>query len=242
MFARAALIGAFASLAAFMADAADARPGRAGGGIGMSRSGGFGGLNRGRLGGHSQPQGVQRPSELANQRPAGRPAQQAQAGPRCAGHEAASGRPANSTIASRGNSGINGGTTINQGNRNTGINGGNTTGINRGNGSGNTGINGNNVNNVNNGNVVAGNNVDVDVDNGWGGSGDYPAGAAYATGVAVGTTATAAAVGTYYSTLPASCSPYVWNSVSYYTCAGNWFVPQYRGSTVVYVSVDNPTK
>jgi hypothetical protein len=244
-FAWAAMASAFASLATFVIDSADARGGfRGGGGISMSR-GGFGGLSRGSL---SRPQGMQRPSGAASQRSAGQGAQQAQAGARGAGRDAATSRPANGTSASRGNTGINGGnaTGINRGNGNTGINGGNTTGINRGNGngngSGNTGINGNNVNNVNNGNVVAGNNVDVDVNNGGWNWGEYPAGAAYATGVAVGTTATAAAIGTYYSTLPATCSPYVWNSINYYTCAGAWYRPEYRGTSVVYVSVANPTK
>jgi hypothetical protein len=93
--------------------------------------------------------------------------------------------------------------------------------------------------NVNTGNVVAGNDVNVDVNNGWGA---YPAGTAYATGVAVGTTASAAVARSYYYSLPPSCSPYVWNSVSYYSCAGIWYQSQSQSGQTVYVVVSDPTK
>lgn len=143
------------------------------------------------------------------------------------------------------------------GNRNTGI-AGNSGGMNSGNaansgvvgsGNGNTGVvNNGNVNNgnigsgnVNTGNVVAGNDVDIDVNGGWVG---YPAGtgAAYATGAVVGSTVTAAAIGSYYSALPVGCSPYAYSSYRYYTCAGTWYQQQYRSGTSVYVVVADPTK
>ena len=113
-----------------------------------------------------------------------------------------------------------------------------------GSGNGNSGVvNNGNVGsgNVNTGNVVAGNDVNVAVDNGWNGWEDYPAGA-YATGVAVGTTTAAAATRSYYSSLPPTCSPYVWNSMNYYSCGGTWYQTQYQGGQVVYVAVSDPTK
>jgi hypothetical protein len=115
-----------------------------------------------------------------------------------------------------------------------------------GSGNGNTGaVNNGNIGsgNVNTGNVVAGNDVDVDVNGGWTGYG-YPAGtgAAYATGVAVGSTATATAVSSYYSTLPASCYPYAYGVYRYYSCAGTWYQQTYKSGWTVYVVVSDPTK
>ena len=96
--------------------------------------------------------------------------------------------------------------------------------------------------NVNTGNVVAGNDVDVNVENGgWYGR-PATTGAAYATGVAVGATTTAVAVGSYYSTLPAGCSPYVYGAYRYYSCSGAWYQQTYQGSSIVYVVVSDPTK
>jgi hypothetical protein len=186
----------------------------------------------------ARPQGMQRPDGVANgQRPAGASAQR----PQGKSATAAGTSQGNKAFAGR-NSGNANGSGFNRGNGNTATAANGNTGI-AGNGNGNTGVAGNNVGsgNVNTGDVVAGNNVNVDVDNGWGGWNGYPAGA-YATGVAVGATATAATVGTYYSSLPATCTPYPWNSINYYTCGGAWYVPEYRGSSVVYVTVANPTK
>lgn len=217
LFLRFALVGAFASLATFMAQEAEAR-GRGGGvragGINLPRGGG--GL--GRSGGLQRPSGVtgQRPATAKGQRPAG-------------------------SNAAAGNTGVAGNRAANTGvvgnrNGNTGVVGsgnGNTAAV--GNGNGNTAV-------VNNGNVVAGNDVDVNVDNGWGGNwdGDYPAGAAYATGVAVGATTTAAVIGSYYSTLPAGCSPYAWSNGYYYSCGNSWYRPTNSNGSTVYVVVSDP--
>ncbi|HEX6740459.1 MAG TPA: hypothetical protein VF079_01525 [Sphingomicrobium sp.] len=91
--------------------------------------------------------------------------------------------------------------------------------------------------NVNTGNVVAGNDVDVNV-SGYGGSG-----AAYATGVAVGTTSSAVAYGTAYSSIPvSSCSTYVYGSASYYRCGSTWYQLKYSGGSTTYVVVSDPTR
>jgi len=143
----------------------------------------------------------------------------------------------NTGIAANGNTGVAG-----SGNGNTGVAG-------SGNGNGNTGVvNNGNVNtgtvgsgNVNTGNVVAGNDVDVNVENG-GWSGYYGSGAAYATGVAVGATTTAAVAGSTYYSLPSSCATYVYGGVSYYSCGGTWYQQRYQGSSVTYVVVSDPTK
>ena len=99
--------------------------------------------------------------------------------------------------------------------------------------------------NVNTGNVAVGNDVDVNVGNGNGGWNGYPygTGAAYATGVAVGATTTAVAVGTSYYALPSSsCATYVYGGASYYSCGGTWYQQRYAGSSVTYVVVSDPTK
>jgi hypothetical protein len=192
LFLRFALLGAFASLAAFMAQEADARGrggGFRGGGVSMPRGSGLGRAGE-----------LQRPSGLAGQRPA-----------------IGKGQRPSGAAGAAGNTGV-------VGNRNG-----------NGNGNGNTGV-------VNNGNVVAGNDVDVNVDNGWRGNWDgaYPTGGAYATGVAVGAATTAAVVGSYYSTLPAGCSPYVWGGGHYYSCGNSWYQPTYRNGSTVYVVVADP--
>jgi hypothetical protein len=253
------MIALCAGLAAVMAQAADARPG--GGGF---RGGGFSGLRGGP--GLSRPSGanlgsrnIQRPNgqqaQGAGQR-FGKNGQQAKPQQGAANAQASnSGNKSTRTAAGNGNT-----STTSRGN-------GNQVAANRGvarsgngNGNGNTGVvnNGNTgvVNNgnigsgnVNTGNVVAGNDVDVDVNGGWYG-GYAGTGAAYATGVAVGATttavttsaATAAAVGSYYSALPAGCSPYVWGGYSYYSCYGTWYRQTYQSGSTVYVVVSDPTK
>src|SRR5215831_18217552 len=80
-------------------------------------------------------------------------------------------------------------------------------------------------------------NVNIDADNGWGGGwGGYNH--PVAAGVAVGAVAgmTAAAVGSMYYSLPPGCSPYG----GYYNCGGTYYQPQYSGSDVTYVVVNNP--
>ena len=97
-------------------------------------------------------------------------------------------------------------------------------------------------NRVNTGNVNVGNNVNIDVDhdNGWGwGDHDYHP---VAAGVALGTAAavTSAALGARYYSLPPACSPYPYSGMTYYSCGGAYYAPQYEGDTVVYVVVDRP--
>jgi hypothetical protein len=223
-FSNFAVVGAIASLAVFMAQEADARGGRAGGGFGgggsmsMARSGGFGGLSRSGAGAPQRPTGKagQHTGTSSGQRPNGQTAKQSGTAAQGNRNTAATGNSNGNTAATANRSG------------NTAV---------AGNGNGNTGV-------VNTGDVNVGNSVNVDVDNGWGGWNGYPAGAgaAYATGVAVGTTATAVAIGSYYSTLPAGCSPYVWQSYSYYACSGAWYQQRYQGGRTVYVVVADPTK
>lgn len=176
-----------------------------------------------------------------------------------AGNHAASGRTVPSNVGNRtagatgngntstklarnGNTGVVGTAntnsgTINRRNGNTGV-----VGSGNGNVANNANVNNGNIGsgNINTGNVVAGNNVNVDVNGGWSG---YPAGtgAAYATGVAVGATATAAAVGSAYYALPNGCSPSAWNNYSYYYCGGAWYQQRYEGGSSVYVVVSGPT-
>jgi hypothetical protein len=126
---------------------------------------------------------------------------------------------------------------VNSGNR-TNIQGGNRTAVN------NQVNSGNRVNNVNN---ISGNNVNVNrnvnVNNGgdWNRWNDnyHPV----ATGVAIGATAavTAAAIGSMYHALPPACPLSPYGGVTYYSCGGVWYAPQYQGDQVVYVVVNNPS-
>ena len=237
------MAGVFAVLTASAVHQADARPGFRGGGsgAGISRGGFAGGAAAG-------AQGLRRqPGARSDQRPNGHGGQGAESlGQRS--------RPVN---ANTGN--VSAGA-FSSGNRNTGTfnrGSGNTGVVSQGNGNavnarnGNTGVvNTGNVNNgnINSGNVAVGNNVDVDVNGGWAGTyGDavVGAGAAYATGVAIGTTATAsaataAAVGSAYYALPAGCSPYTLYGYRYYTCGGTWYRQSSQGGSTVYVVVSDP--
>lgn len=97
-------------------------------------------------------------------------------------------------------------------------------------------------NRVNTGNVRVGNNVNVNVDNdhGWGDWDDdyHPV----ARGVAFGTAAavTSAAIGSMIYSLPPTCATSVYGGMTYYSCGGVWYAPQYQGDRVVYVVVENP--
>ena len=235
------LCGALAGLAAFVTHAAEARPnggGLRGGGAGISRSGGFGGGAR--------AGGIQRPSG-ATQRPTkGQGAAQGQWGQgnrSTTASGAAGNRSGNTGVAGIGNSGATGNGNIRTAaNGDTGVAGSGNGNGNVGSGNVNTGTVGSgngNTANVNNGNVVAGNDVDIDVDNGWGG---YGSGAAYATGVAVGATTTAAVVGSYYATLPAGCAPYYYGAYRYYSCGSIWYQQTVQSGSTVYVVVSDPTK
>ncbi|HET9394561.1 MAG TPA: hypothetical protein VFO36_00785, partial [Nitrospiraceae bacterium] len=115
--------------------------------------------------------------------------------------------------------------------------------INYGNRRGTTGaINTGNRANINRGNINSGNintgDINVKVDNrryyGWGGY--YRP---VATGVAVGV-ATAAVIGSYYSTLPTGCVLIYRGSLAYYRCGSVWYQPVYSGMHVQYVVVAAP--
>ncbi|MGE0827237.1 MAG: hypothetical protein AB7G75_29930 [Candidatus Binatia bacterium] len=69
----------------------------------------------------------------------------------------------------------------------------------------------------------------------YGGYPAYPAGGV-ATGVAIGSTMTAAA----FNAQKASCRTLVVNGVSYYQCGSTWYQPSYQGNTVTYIVVSPP--
>lgn len=113
-------------------------------------------------------------------------------------------------------------------------------GINRG---GNVARNGNfngngNFNNNRNINANVNRNVNVNVDNGWGGGccGGFNHPVAAGMAVAGAAAVTAAAIGSMAYSLPPDCSPYG----GYYNCGGTYYQPQYSGSDVTYVVVNNP--
>ena len=95
-------------------------------------------------------------------------------------------------------------------------------------------------NRVNTGNVNVGNNVNVDVDRGWDNDGwdHHPV----AAGMAIGTAAavTSAVVGSMIYSLPPSCANRYYSGVTYSYCNGTWYQPQYAGSSVTYVVVNQP--
>ena len=97
-----------------------------------------------------------------------------------------------------------------------------------------------NGNRINTGNVNVGNNVNVDVDRGWDHDGwdHHPV----ATGMAIGTAAavTSAVVGSMIYSLPPSCANRYYGGVTYSYCDGTWYQPQYAGSSVTYVVVNQP--
>ncbi len=89
-------------------------------------------------------------------------------------------------------------------------------------------------------------NRDVNIDGDWDGRWNWNdngccwgAGA----GIVAGATAaaiTAAAVGSVVYTLPVGCSTTVVDGISYYSCDGSWYQPQFVGTTVEYVVVSPP--
>jgi len=100
-------------------------------------------------------------------------------------------------------------------------------------------FNGNgNFNNNRNVNANVNRNVNVNVDNGWGGccGGGFNHPVAAGVAIAGAAAVTAAAVGSMYYSLPPNCSPYG----GYYNCGGTYYQPQYSGSDVTYVVVNNP--
>ena len=78
-------------------------------------------------------------------------------------------------------------------------------------------------------------NVDVDVDHGWGGYGWGAAAAGFAAGAL-----TSAAIGSVVYSLPASCTAVVVNGITYQQCGSTWYQPQFVGSSVEYIVVNQP--
>ena len=106
-----------------------------------------------------------------------------------------------------------------------------------GNRSGNTTNRTNNSNRTTN--VGSNNNVNVDIDGGYGNGccrANYP----IAAGVAIGAVAgmTAAAVGSYYYGLPSGCGQIVRGGIGYYQCGSAYYQQSMNGDQVVYVSVN----
>ena len=257
-----AMFSAFVSLAAFMAQEVDAR-GRGGGGRGgggfsgggassMSRGGGGfnrgGSMNRGGGGrggasqsGFSRGGSYSRPSGGGYSRPSTRP-----------GGGMASQRPATGAgrpgAGGAGRPGQGPGNAQRPGQRpGQGAGAGQRPSQQPGRGNNNIGGGNNNIGSGNNNRVNTGD-INIDVDNGWGGGwggdwngwGDYPLGAGIAIGAVAGMTA--AVIGSAYYALPPGCSPYPYHRYTYYSCAGAFYQPQYEGDTIVYVTVPDPAK
>jgi uncharacterized membrane protein len=97
---------------------------------------------------------------------------------------------------------------------------------------------------VNTGNVNIGNDVNIDIDGGYGyHGGNYHGGGYYhpvAAGVVIGATAvtTAAVLGSYYYTLPPSCTVVVKSGVSYHYCGSVYYQQTWSGNSPVYVVVN----
>lgn len=97
-------------------------------------------------------------------------------------------------------------------------------------------------NRVNTGDVNIGNDVNIDIDGGYG-HGGYHGGYYHhpiAAGVAIGAVAvtTAAVLGSYYRTLPPSCTVVVRAGVSYHYCGSVYYQQTWSGNDVVYVVVN----
>lgn len=129
--------------------------------------------------------------------------------------------PTNTTTNANRNVNVSNGEVANRSNRATNVN--------------RTNINNANVNNINVNNGYGGNyHLDYDVDQGWG----HPvaAGAAFGAAAAV----TSAAIGSVVYSLPPSCTVTVVNGISYQSCGGVWYEPQFSGTSVEYIVVAAP--
>ena len=87
-------------------------------------------------------------------------------------------------------------------------------------------------------NVNRSTNIDVDVDNGWDNDWDHPIAAAAA--VTTAAAVTAAAIGSIVYSVPPSCVSTVVNGIAYQQCGSTWYQPQYAGTQVQYVVVQQP--
>lgn len=98
-----------------------------------------------------------------------------------------------------------------------------------------------NVNNSGNVRVGGNNNVNIDIDNDrhgccYHGNNYHP----ILTGVAIGAVAvtTSAIVGSYYRTLPPSCTTVIRNGITYSYCGSVYYQQTWSGDDVVYVVVN----
>jgi len=99
----------------------------------------------------------------------------------------------------------------------------------------NTNVNRNvNVNQSTNVNV----NRNVNVSGGYYGP-NYHSGPSVA-GVVAATVVTAAVVGSVVRSLPPSCTTVYANGLAYQNCGGTYYQPQYQGSNVTYIVVNQP--
>jgi hypothetical protein len=99
----------------------------------------------------------------------------------------------------------------------------------------NTNVNRNvNVNQSTNVNV----NRNVNVSGGYYGP-NYNSGPSVA-GVVAATVVTAAVVGSVVRSLPPSCTTVYANGLAYQNCGGTYYQPQYQGSNVTYIVVNQP--
>jgi hypothetical protein len=90
-------------------------------------------------------------------------------------------------------------------------------------------------------NVNRPSNVNVNVNHGGGyyGGGNYNRGPSVGAVVAA-TIATAIVVGAVVNSLPPNCNTVFVNGLAYQNCGGNYYQPQYQGSSVNYVVVNHP--
>jgi UDP-3-O-[3-hydroxymyristoyl] glucosamine N-acyltransferase len=134
---------------------------------------------------------------------------------------------ADPVLAANGNRNVN----VNQNanvNRNVNVN--QNANVNR-----NTNVNRNvNVNQNTNVNV----NRNVNVSGGYYGP-NYHSGPSVA-GVVAATVVTAAVIGSVVRTLPPSCTTVYANGFAYQNCGGTYYQPQYQGSNVTYIVVNQP--
>lgn len=138
------------------------------------------------------------------------------------------------SAGNRANTGnVNAGNRANTGNVNTG-NRVNTGNVNTGNRV--------NTGNINTGNVNIGNDVNIDIDGGYGYRPGYGGGYYHpvAAGVAIGAMAvtTAAVLGSYYYALPPSCTVVVRGGISYHYCGSVYYQQTWSGNDPVYVVVN----
>ena len=81
-------------------------------------------------------------------------------------------------------------------------------------------------------------NRNVNVSGGYYGP-NYHSGPSVA-GVVAATVVTAAVVGSVVRTLPPSCTTVYANGFAYQNCGGTYYQPQYQGSNVTYIVVNQP--